>query len=50
MTCNDIKCPYYKKAEKRDYCEKMLGITQKAGGCKFSWCKLKSGSRRKHSV
>lgn len=41
MQCKNIKCPYYRKPEKRDYVEKMLGVTNKNGGCKHSYCKAR---------
>lgn len=45
MVCNNIKCPHYRKAEKRDWVERMIGVTVKSGGCKFSWCKLKRNGK-----
>lgn len=43
MQCNNIKCPHYKKPEKRDFFERGIGVTYKQGRCKFSYCKMKKG-------
>ena len=41
MNCENVRCPYYRKVEKRDWVEKSIGVQRKQGGCKFSYCKLK---------
>lgn len=43
MQCTDIKCPYYRGPEKRDWAEKMVGIKGKIGGCNYNYCKLRRG-------
>lgn len=40
MTCNNVKCPYYRRPTKRDLVDKMIGVKEKTGGCKFLYCKL----------
>lgn len=40
MKCNNIKCPYFLKPDKRGLVEKKIGITAKAGLCKYSYCKI----------
>lgn len=47
MQCNNIKCPHYRKPTKRDWVDKMLGVTFKVGGCPFAWCKAKSRKGQK---
>ena len=39
MECDNIKCPHYKKSDKRTSWERALGVTNKKGGCKHSFCK-----------
>ena len=46
MRCENVKCPYYKAPEKRDWAEKSIGVTKKQGGCKFSWCKMGKNGKR----
>lgn len=40
MMCKNIKCPYYKKPDKRDFIDKLIGVKAKNGGCKYNYCKL----------
>lgn len=45
MTCKYIKCPYYKAPTKRDLIDRMIGVKEKSGGCKFNYCKLSRGKK-----
>lgn len=46
MKCNNIKCPYYLKPEKRSWLEKEVGVTAKDGECKYGYCKLRNKTRK----
>ena len=41
MTCENVRCPHYRKPEKRDQIDKIMGVTRKSGGCKYSYCTLR---------
>ena len=43
VPCNNVKCPHYKQAEKRDWSERLIGVSAKQGFCKYGYCKLKKG-------
>jgi len=45
IPCTNIKCPHYQRAEKRDWIEKQIGVTNKQGTCKYNYCKI--GKKKK---
>lgn len=45
MTCDNIKCPYYRKPMKREWWEVQVGVKDKKGGCKYNFCK--QGNKRR---
>lgn len=42
IPCKNIKCPYYVKPTKVDFWERQVGVKEKQGYCKYSYCKLRS--------
>lgn len=48
MKCNNINCPYFLKPDKRDFVEKVIGVTAKVGLCKYGYCKLYNKAQERH--
>lgn len=40
IPCNNIKCPHYVRAVKVDFWERQVGVKEKAGHCRYSYCKM----------
>ena len=40
IPCNNCNCRHYVSPTKRDWAEIQVGVKEKQGNCRFSFCKL----------
>lgn len=45
IPCNNLKCPHYVRANKVDFFERQVGVKEKSGHCKYSYCKRRTNRK-----